>query len=257
MGRVLKLLAATVVATAGVAIALATAGPASAPAIICPLEPAQTITTPCCGPPVLATPAARPAVFPCCVCCVTPVAKASPALFICLPLTISASPDPSTAGRNVTVSGHWSAGTAGVTVALWQKLPGSKTFTQVDTTTTGPSGNYQFVRTGINTNRQWYVTAMSTRSFTIDEGVHAVVTLRASGFARYGVVTPNHAGERVLFEQHTSSGWRVIASPRLSATSKYSVMPLALAAGGSAFRTVLPGDKRNVRSMSAVLSLSP
>jgi hypothetical protein len=251
MSRVLKLLAGTFVATAGVAIALAAAGPASAPAIICPLEPAQTITTPCCGPPILAGGAARPAVIPCCVCCLTPTAKASPALIICLPLTISASPDPSTAGRTVTVSGHWSAGTAGVTVVLWQKLPGSKTFTQVGTATTDSLGNYRFVRTGVNTNRQWYVTAMSTHSFTVDEGVHAVVTLSRS---LHVAVSPNHDGEHVLLQERNGHAWSVIAHIRLPQST---LVFISLPQGKTIkLRAVLPADKRNVRSVSNVVSLT-
>jgi len=232
-------------------VALAAAGPASAPAIICPLEPAQPITTPCCGPPVLATSAARPAVIPCCVCCVTTVAKASPALIICLPLTISASPDPSKAGRNVTVSGHRSAGTAGVTVALWEKRPAAKGFKQIATTTTDSSGNYQFVRSGVTTNRQWYVTAMSTHSFTIDEGVHAVVTL---SHTLHVAVSPSHDGEQVLLQEREGHAWSVIAHIRLPQST---AMATSLPQGKTVkLRAVLPADKRNVRSVSNVVSLT-
>jgi hypothetical protein len=148
------------------------------------------------------------------------------------------------------VSGHWSAGTAGVTVVLWQKLPGSKAFKQVDTTTTDSSGNYQFVHTGVRTNRQWYVTAMSTRSFTIDEGVRAVVTVSRS---LHVAVSPNHDGEQVLLQERDGRAWSVIARIRLPQSTLISI---SLPQGKTAkLRAVLPADKRNVRSVSNLVSL--
>jgi hypothetical protein len=251
MGRLLRLLGCSAVAAACVAVALAAAGPGSArSAIPCPLEPAQPITTPCCGPPVLAAKDARPAVFPpCCICC-GPVPVAHPTLIVCLPLTISSSPDPSIAGHTVTISGRWSAGTAGVTVVLWQKLPGAKTFKQIGTTTTGAGGDFQFVRTGLETNRQWYVSAMGDNSFTIDQRVRADVTVSMTlhgNRAKFaGRVTPSHAGEHVVVQESAAKRWTVAARPLLDHASRYSIdLPVTVN-----LRVILPADKRNVRSVS-------
>ncbi len=250
MGRALKLLAGSAVAAAGVAVALAAAGPASAPAIICPLEPAQTITTPCC-PPILTGGHTQTAVIPCCICCgPVPTRTPKPALIACLPLTIAATPDPARAGGKVTISGRLSAGTSGVTVALWQELPGSKTFSQIDTTTTNSSGGYRFVRTDANTNRQWYVTANGLHSFTIVESVHAVVKLSRSINV---TVSPNHDGEKVVLQELGKHGWVVVDHVRLPQSF---VISFPIPKGRVLkLRAVFPGDKRNIRSVSNVITV--
>jgi hypothetical protein len=210
--------------------------------IICPLEPGGTVTNTCCGPPVAT--AARASAIPCCR---TASAIACPVLA----LTISSSSNPSIAGKRVTISGQWSGGTSGHLVELWQELPGASTFTRVAQTTTGAVGHYQFVRSGIETNRQFYVTMAGLRSMTLGQRVRAVVTLTLSGLRARGHVGPDHAGERVLLEQRKlapASGWSVIARPLLSADSTYSVrLP---GSGQIDFRTVFRGDRRNVRSVS-------
>jgi hypothetical protein len=228
---------------AGAGVALAAAGPTAAPAIICPLEPNSTVTT-CCGPPVVT--AARAAVIPCC----GPVTVARASAIACpvIPLTISSSRDPSTAGQSVTISGHWIGGRAGPNVVLWQKLPGSTSFKRLAHTTTSSSGDYKFVRSGVETNREWYVAVSGVHSLTIQQRVRAVVTLNIANGSFRGRVSPNHAGERVLFEQDTASGWKVIARPRLSRDSGYSVASRL----APSLRAVFPGDRRNVRSVSDV-----
>ena len=243
MGRVLKLVAAVCALVAGGAVALA-AG--SAPAqtrsqmIVCPLEANDTVTAPCCGPPI-ATAAATSAS----VCCGTPQPINCP-----LELTLTSSTDPSVAGHRVTLSGRWPGSTAGQTVVLWQKLPNAKTFSRAAQTKTGSAGAFSFVRRGVETNRKWYVTVGSQHSTTLAQRVQAVVTVNLRGHKAYGRVKPNHAGERVLVEQETPSGWHVVARPRLSRHSTYSA---TLPAGGqSVFRTVFRGDRRNVRSSAGV-----
>jgi hypothetical protein len=212
--------------------------------IVCPLESNSMVTT-CCGPPV-ATAAAIP-------CCLPTAGTRSPAIACpVLGLTISAQPDPSTAGGRVTVSGRWVGGTAGQTISLWEKLPGQSRFRDVAHTATDSSGGYQFVRNEIKRNREWYVTSASgLRSVTVGQRVRVVVTLGVAGLRAHGRVTPGHAGERVLLEQRRlapATGWAVIARPRLSASSRYSVkLP---GSGQVEFRTVFPGDSRNIRSVS-------
>lgn len=85
----------------------------------------------------------------------------------------------------------------------------------------------------------------------MSQTVKALVTITLSGLHARGRVTPDHAGERVLFEQHTKHGWKVIARPRLSRGSTYS---LALPGRGEVdFRAVFRGDKRNARTVSRAL----
>jgi hypothetical protein len=208
--------------------------------IICPLEANNTVAPTCCGPPV-ATAVASSAF----VCCGTPEPLTCP-----LGLTLSSSADPSVAGHGITLSGRWPGSAAGQTVLLWQKLPNAVSFSRVGQTKTGSGGTFSFVRKRVETNRKWYVTAGSERSPTIAQRVRAVVTVNLRGHKAYGRVKPNHAGERVLVEQESPNGWHVLARPRLSRNSTYSV---TLPAGGqSVFRTVFQGDRRNVRSSAGV-----
>lgn len=234
MSRPVTLVCCAIALAAGAGAALAAAAPAqhSSHMIVCPLEPNDTITTTCCGPPVV-TAAASPAF----VCCGTPQPIACP-----IGLTLSPSANPSVAGQKVTLTGRWPGGTAGQTVELFQELPGSKTFTKVAHTKTGSLGDFQFVRKGVETNRKWYVKVGSETSATIAQRVKAVVTLTSRG----GRVTPNHAGERVWVERQTGLRWVVVARPRLNreSTYRFSGSPCRR----PALRAVFPGDRRNVRS---------
>ena len=216
-------------------------GRAQTAQIICPLARSQAVL-PCCGPP-LATASPIP-------CCATPEPIACP-----VGVTIGSTPDPSTAGSNVTVVGRWFGGTAGMTVELWEKLPRSTTFKQVAHTVTGTVGQYTFVRSSVQTNRQWYVTVGALRSATTQQKVRAIVSLTR---ALRGHVSPNHAGERVLIEKRTKQGWMVVARRRLGPSSS-STGPArgALGSGTLAVRAVFPGDARNVLSASRVLTIGP
>lgn len=241
MSPLLKLIACTVVLAAGGGAALA-AG--SVPArtdshmIVCPLEPNSTITIPCCGPPIVT---AASSAF---ICCGTPQPIACP-----IGLTLASSSDPSVAGQKVTLTGRWPGGTTGQTVVLWQRLPGAKQFTKVGQTNTGSLGDFQFVRTGITTNREWYVTVGSERSLTVAQQVKAVVTFSSSLLVH---VSPDHAGERVLIQQRMPHAWVVTLRPRLDRSS--SVQIQVGGHGGFDLRAVFPGDKRNTRSASRVLT---
>jgi hypothetical protein len=249
VSRLLKLIATVVVLAAGGAVALA-AG--SAPArtradvIVCPLEPNDTITTPCCGPPIV-TAAARPAI----ACCAT----ASPAINCCatvqpitcpVGMTLSSSKSPSLAGQKITLTGQWTGSASGQTVDLWQKLPGAKAFTKVAHTTTGSLGEFQFVRKGVETNRTWYASVGTEKSAVVDQRVAAVVTVQVSGKRVHGGITPSHAGEWIKIERRAGSRWLVLARRRLSRSSTY-----AATVSGASLRVVFPGDRRNIRSIGA------
>ena len=92
-------------------------------------------------------------------------------------LSISGRPNPSGAGEPVYVAGRLSTpNRGGVTVVLWEGLPGAKSFHRVATTTTGPLGRYRFVRI-TDTARSWYATSRGLRSGTVTEQVHARVSL--------------------------------------------------------------------------------
>ena len=256
--RLVWLLVCFAAVAAGAGVALAAAGPSTAPAIICPLEPNSTVPT-CCGPPVVTAPAARPAAIPCCVCCGPVTVASRSAAIACLPLTISSSPDPSTAGHTVTISGRRAGAGSGALVVLWEKLPAAKGFKDVAHTTTGSSGQYQFVRTGVETNRKWYVASGGLRSVTLDQQVKAVVTLTRDLDVH---VSPNHACERLLLERRTAHGWVVMDREAIPGTVRHRDSITSCGQAGFfaisrpiELRAVFPGDARNIRSVSNIVVL--
>ena len=177
------------------------------------------------------------------------------------PATITSSPNPSTAGDVVTITGSVSGAKAGTKVVLWDRLPGQRRFSRVLTATINDSGQYTIVLAGgmVKTSRQWYVTSGSKRSRTLDQRVDALIALTASAttvnpgqnVVFSGHVTPSHAGERILLEQSNGARWRVIARARLDRRSDYAVVHRFRGIGMPEVRAQLPGDKRNVESVSA------
>jgi len=244
----------------------------SVPHIICP-QHAGVIT--CCPPPTSGA-KSRPHIIPCCPvptnCCPastsTCCAQATCCTASCPPgaLTIAASPEPSTAGRKVVISGRLTSNpVAGVTVVLWRELFGQSTFGQAAQTTTDSAGHYSFtLKPGmVNADQQWYVTASGLQSPTLHQFVNAVVGLAGLHTAMVGQkmllrghVTPSHAGQIVLIQQRKGSRWTVIARPRLGNASNYGVMHRFVRAGTVALRAVLPGDARNDRSDSSTLTVT-
>ncbi len=238
-----------------VALMLAMPSPA-APIVICPVagatngpDPGGVVT--CCGPPVVQS--ASPTIVPPIGCC--------PGNAMCVAmLSINSAPNPSTELQNVVISGRVpSTSPPATNVELWQQLPGQTQFQQLLSQPTDGSGNYAITQTPA-TNRQWYVTADSLRSVTIQQQVQAVVTLAASGHSGgkvmfTGGVSPSHAHQRVMLEARSGSGWTVIARPRLDGHSRLHLGFLALFGKHMVLQAVLPGDSRNVRSSSAPVTV--
>ena len=243
MSRPLTVVCCAIALAAGAGAALAAAAPAqrSSHMIICPLEPTDTITQPCCGPPIVTV--ATSSAF---VCCGTPQPINCP-----LGLTLSSSANPSIAGQKITLTGRWPGNAAGKTVELFQEMPGAKAFSRVAQTKTGSLGDFQFVRKGVETNRKWYVAVGSEKSMTITQRVKAVVTLAPRGHF-HGHVTPNHAGERVWLELQGGKQWQVIGRARLSDRSNYAFASVRC---DSSQRIVFPGDQRNAWSASRVFGV--
>jgi hypothetical protein len=179
-------------------------------------------------------------------------------------LTITAAPNPSTAGQKVVISGSTAAGAQ---VVLWRELAGQSAFLQVAHTTTDAAGAYMFTLVGgaVMTDQEWYVTSNSMRSITVQQQVHALVGLASSAHSAAAVgqaivlsgrVTPSHAGEVVLIEQRRGATWRVIARPRLGRHSTYAASHRFATTGTVKLRTVLLGDARNARSVSRTLAVA-
>jgi hypothetical protein len=154
---------------------------------------------------------------------------------------------------------------AGSAVVLWQELPGQTSFHQVAQTTTTAGGHYTFTlaRGKVTSDRKWYVTAGGLRSATLDQHVGAVIGLAISSVATTagvpvalrGSVTPSHAGETLLIEQLTGGRWLVVARPRLSRGSTYSISHRFAHAGTARLKAVLRGDARNETSTSRTVTV--
>jgi hypothetical protein len=154
----------------------------------------------------------------------------------------------------------------GVQVVLWREKAGQTSFQQIAQTTTDSSGRYSFTRGrgAVMADQAWYVTSGSLRSATIEQDVRAIVALAPStrtavagqAVRLHGHVAPSHAGEVVLIEQKHAGAWRVIARPRLSKNSTYSLSHRFMQAGKSELRAVFRFDTRNTTSASPTVTLT-
>jgi hypothetical protein len=213
---------------------------------------------PCCVPVV-----AQPRAIPCCLgtagpniipCCV-------PTVINCPGITIASSRDPSTARQSVNITGRLAtASSAGATVTLWQELPGQQAFHSLAQTQTDSTGNYTLTRPAgsVKTNRSWYVSALALKSLTLVQMVKAVVSLTVSAkktgagetVTFKGKVAPSHAGARIRLQVKGATGWRTIASVRLTAGSTFSMRESFLGSGSALVRATLGADSRNIVSYS-------
>jgi hypothetical protein len=261
----LAVLALTLLGAAAFGLAASSAAAPSARVVVCPL--ARGAVIPCCAGPTI----------PCCAgptipCCGPPVRAAQPSvppIKCCQPsspcpssLTIGSTPNPSMANRRVVISGRLlGAVSAGVSVALWQRVAGESRFQQIAHATTDPSGMYTITRAAgrVQTDRRWYVTAAAMRSSTLKQSVEAVVTLAVSAGEKgstifAGHVTPSHKGERILLQRRTPRGWRTIARPRLTGASSFLARH-RVGRGTVVLQAVLPADGMNALSRSAPVTL--
>jgi phospholipase C len=181
--------------------------------------------------------------------------------------TISASPNPATAGAQVVVSGRVPAPhRAGVRVGLWEAVAGAK-FNRIAVTTTNAGGRYRFTRPAgsVEANVQWYASARGRRGPVLQEDVRALLTLAATdtdpvigeAVTFGGQVIPAQAGRKVELEQLGAAGWQVIATARLNVMSQFSVVHMFKKRATSLpVRVLLPANSGYVQSKSARLTIA-
>ncbi len=180
--------------------------------------------------------------------------------------SLASRPDPSTAGDQVMIFGRVLFAPAGTRVVLWHRLPRQRHYTRVVTTTTDGSGFYSIPRGRgvVDTNRRWYVVARGKRSRTLYQRVHALVTLAASPVSVNpgdtvsfsGHIDPSHAFQRIRLEQQVNGGWKLLARALIGRGSNYSLSQKLSTTGTFVFRAVLRGDRRNIRSSSAPITVT-
>jgi phospholipase C len=178
-------------------------------------------------------------------------------------VSVKASPNPSTSGQQVTISGRVRPASRGMPVLLWQRAGKSRHYHVVARTRTVAAGRFT-IKTRPQTNRHWYVTASGAKSRTIDERVHAAVTLTPAGVTADsgtpiglgGTVHPGPRGEQVLIEQQNGNGWQVIARPRLNGSSSFTTAVTFNQGGPVKLRARVSSNRDNVKSFSPVVTIT-
>ena len=162
--------------------------------------------------------------------CCTPKGKAG-RLRCFAGLTLSASPNPSSDGQTVVISGRLRGPHhAHAVVLLWRRLPGSRRFRATAGTRTSGSGAYS-MKIRLDGNRWWYVTSRGLRSRTVHQRVQALITLAPSQTKAApgdqvtfsGSVAPAHPGLQVVLQQLGPLGWQQVGQGGLNGASDFSI----------------------------------
>jgi phospholipase C len=95
----------------------------------------------------------------------------------------------------------------------------------------------------------------STRGPAVSLSASDVAPVPGERVVFSGRVTPARAGQRVRFQQRDRGGWRTIATPRLSTTSRFSLARRLTSAGAVTFR-VMPAMNTSGARPSRTLSLA-
>jgi uncharacterized protein len=177
-------------------------------------------------------------------------------------------------GSTVTVSGTLtdaSTGTALGTadVTLSARMAGHKGWRQVDTTTTGADGSYQFAPQAPNHNARYRVGFAGDQIYA--PASSAVVRVRVASRVRInvsprhvapgarvlvsGIVIPAAPGETVDVQLYDGGVWTTLASPTLDRDSLYTYRWTAGAPGTYQLRVVKPRDALNVGGSSPRISV--
>jgi phospholipase C len=182
-------------------------------------------------------------------------------------LTLHSRPNPSRIPQLIVLSGSVGGRSgAHARVTLWQRLAGAGRFRRVTSVTADGAGRFTITRSrrSVKTSRAWYVTAGGVRSRLVRQRVRASVSLHSSSKVANagslatltGAVNPSHAGQQVLLQQRSRSGWQTVARPQLDSRSRYSVHYRPAGGGQVSLRAVFPGDARSARSTSHALTLT-
>ena len=179
-------------------------------------------------------------------------------------LTIATTPNPSTDGQSVLISGRLQGPRRGdAVVVLWRRLPGGTRFHPTAATRTNRAGRYSMT-VRVDGNRWWYVTSHEVRSRTVHQRVHALIRLvpsetRAAPTDQVvfgGSVTPGHSGARVTLQQRRPTGWQTIAQGRGSAASTFTINHGFASDGAYQLRIYLRWGAHNINSYSSPVTIA-
>ena len=153
----------------------------------------------------------------------------------------------------------------GVTITLWRRFPGQRSFTPVARTRTIANGSYGFTfRAGaVTTNRDWVATARGLRSRTLSELAQPVVTLASTAtFAVAGDIEtfsgklqPRNAGQQVSLQRRVGARWLTVARPRVASDATFSASHRFTTGRTEQWRALVPKSAKNLESASPTLKI--
>ncbi len=182
-------------------------------------------------------------------------------------ITLAAYPNPGVAGEPALVAGRvFAAGAVDVEVTLWMRPPGAARATLLAQVSADANGAFVFTRASapLDESASLYATALGLRSRPVREQVAASVMLGApdatvtsgSAVALTGRVLPTgHAGEPVLVQQRSPSGWQTIARAVVGADGGFVAASTFSGAHAVALRAFFGGDAHNLPGVSDPLEL--
>jgi hypothetical protein len=187
-------------------------------------------------------------------------------------ISIAVSDNPVVAGDQLAIFGRLRGpNNAGRVVVLWHRINPRRFFTPVQRTTTDAHGFYAFLRTQgvVNTNRNWYVKSLRARSRTVHERVFSLVTLTgpadgsnletgpAHKVTFSGTVSPFAVGDRVILQRQNANsgkGWHRIDRTRVRPGGTFTIPHTFRVPGDANVRVLVRATRRNIASVSNVLS---
>jgi phospholipase C len=185
-------------------------------------------------------------------------------------LSISATPNPVTAGQPVTLSGALVAARpgikrCGITITLWRRYAGRKAFKLIVRTVTVTGGRYSFALPAgsVSSNSELLVTARGLRSVAIDELIQPVITLTSTAtFAVAGdaetftgELQPGRAGETVALQRWGGRRWVTVAQPRLRSGLTFSSAHRFAVGRTEKWRATVPATVQHLTAVSPVVKI--
>ena len=187
-------------------------------------------------------------------------------------ISIAVSDNPVVAGDQLAIFGRLRGPNNGNrVVVLWHRINPTPLFTPVQRTTTDANGFYAFLRPQgvVNTNRNWYVKSLRARSRTVHERVFSLVTLSgppdgsnletgpAHKVTFTGTVSPFAVGDRVVLQRQNADsgkGWHRIDQTRVQPGGTFTIPHTFRVPGDANVRVLVKATRRNIASVSDVLS---
>ncbi len=178
-------------------------------------------------------------------------------------LQLSASPDPTTVGDPVTLSGVLAGASAGTPVTLYAHQYGQP-FQAVMTLPTGSGGTFSFVQTPAY-NTVYQVRAGNKRSRLVFEAVHEIVTINATpqnvaagqAVTFSGTVAPDKSGYKVELQQLGDDGrYHVVQVGTINPGSTYQIQHVIESPGQKTFRVQINGGPRNAGADSPSVTVT-